>query len=177
MPVCLQCDKEFPVKIEVDGKVRTIGTRLYCLQCSPFGSRNKCGGKPRAIVLGHDDVECQQCSRCSKTLPVEDFYLKRILKTRERRRHSFCKNCKKIEIKHAHRDLKSRAVILMGNQCADCHRQFPQCVYQFHHLDPKEKDIGIAKIHSWEKMQSELQKCVMICANCHSIRHHATDEP
>lgn len=41
---------------------------------------------------------------------------------------------------------------------------------EFHHLDPTEKDGGLAgsiKFLSKEKLLAEIEKCVLLCANCH----------
>mgnify|MGYP003431129005 FL=1 len=45
---------------------------------------------------------------------------------------------------------------------------------EFHHLDPEQKDFGIAAkgyTRSWEKVKEELDKCIMVCANCHREIH------
>lgn len=69
---------------------------------------------------------------------------------------------------------KREVVNHFGDQCFDCKQTFPQCVYQFHHLDPTQKDVNpsYAITSSPTKMWKELEKCVMLCANCHLIRHH-----
>lgn len=40
MRVCKNCQKDFPILIVVDGKERNLGSRSFCLECSPFGKRN-----------------------------------------------------------------------------------------------------------------------------------------
>jgi formate-dependent nitrite reductase cytochrome c552 subunit len=45
---------------------------------------------------------------------------------------------------------------------------------EFHHLEPSEKDFGIgSKGHtrSFEKIKLELDKCNLLCANCHREEH------
>lgn len=45
---------------------------------------------------------------------------------------------------------------------------------EFHHLDPNEKDFGIASsgaTRTFEKIKVELDKCIMVCANCHREIH------
>lgn len=68
---------------------------------------------------------------------------------------------------------KSEVVLRFGNKCNDCQLTYPLCVYQFHHLDPTKKDVNpsYAMMNNPEKMWEELNKCVMLCANCHMIRH------
>lgn len=44
----------------------------------------------------------------------------------------------------------------------------------FHHFDPKTKVKEIAKMasFSFEKLIKEINKCVVLCKNCHTIVHH-----
>lgn len=75
------------------------------------------------------------------------------------------------------RAIKARAVEYMGGKCADCGGVFHQCVMQFHHLDPHTKERNPSHFFtSWNKAKVELDKCVMLCANCHMVRHHVEDQ-
>jgi hypothetical protein len=70
--------------------------------------------------------------------------------------------------------LKEQAVQYMGGYCSKCGFNKNICALQFHHLDPAEKDFGISSdgVHrSWAKVKSELDKCIMVCANCHAEIH------
>lgn len=40
MPICKGCDKAFPNRTTISGKVRNISNRVFCLTCSPFGMHN-----------------------------------------------------------------------------------------------------------------------------------------
>lgn len=40
MPVCKNCDKEFPNWTTIEGRRKNLSTRKYCLQCSPWGEHN-----------------------------------------------------------------------------------------------------------------------------------------
>ena len=44
---------------------------------------------------------------------------------------------------------------------------------EFHHLDPTQKDFGISSNsnRAWEKIRIELDKCVLVCSNCHREIH------
>lgn len=59
--------------------------------------------------------------------------------------------------------------------CADCGKTYPICVMDFHHLDPSKKEIKVGEAAgtniSMEKFLEELSKCVILCANCHRLRH------
>jgi hypothetical protein len=48
----------------------------------------------------------------------------------------------------------------------------------FHHRDPEGKDFGISRaatLMSWEKIKDELDKCVLLCSNCHAEIHEEND--
>lgn len=69
---------------------------------------------------------------------------------------------------------KQQLVEHFGNKCNDCKGSFPICCYDFHHIDPSVKLFEIAprldgKI---ETIMEEVNKCIMICSNCHRIRHY-----
>ncbi len=65
-----------------------------------------------------------------------------------------------------------------GDKCHDCGHTYQQCVYEFHHLDPNKKDVNPSKALSWseDRMWTELSKCIMLCSNCHKVRHFGLGE-
>ena len=73
---------------------------------------------------------------------------------------------------------KREVIEHFGGKCHDCGGVFPPCVYAFHHLDPSQKDVNPSQAiqNGPRSMWKELDKCVMLCANCHMIRHHGNGE-
>lgn len=71
---------------------------------------------------------------------------------------------------------KQEAVDLLGGVCLDCGKSYPLACYDFHHLDPNQKEFDpCSKLTSKkEKFLEELRKCVLLCANCHRVRHFDT---
>jgi hypothetical protein len=72
------------------------------------------------------------------------------------------------------RRLKVRAVDHMGGRCFGCERDGPAEMFDFHHIDATDKGFGIGQDgipRSWGKVVTELEKCVMLCANCHREVH------
>ena len=61
-----------------------------------------------------------------------------------------------------------------GLKCELCGMSHIACLH-FHHKNPKEKDKSIAKTINagWSKKRilKEIEKCQILCANCHSIFH------
>lgn len=69
---------------------------------------------------------------------------------------------------------KLRAIEHMGGVCQDCKKSYPPPVFDFHHLDPSEKELNLGDImrrKDFSTIEKELSKCVLLCANCHRIRH------
>ena len=70
--------------------------------------------------------------------------------------------------------IKKKAVEYKGGECFCCHQKYPQSVYDFHHLDPSQKDFNLGNKHStvkWETVKKELDKTILVCANCHRLIH------
>lgn len=69
--------------------------------------------------------------------------------------------------------VKLKLIEYKGGKCEECgYNKCPQAL-QFHHLNPKEKDFNISgRSYSFEKMKLEVDKCKMLCANCHIEIHN-----
>lgn len=69
--------------------------------------------------------------------------------------------------------LRLWAIIKRGGKCEICGYAKCKQALEFHHLTGK-KDFGISAkgyTRSWEKVQQEISKCVLVCANCHREIH------
>ena len=72
---------------------------------------------------------------------------------------------------------KLRAVYYKGGKCQLCGYNKSIRALQFHHIDPNEKDFGISGgTKSFEKMKPELDKCILVCSNCHCEIHDGIRE-
>ena len=67
---------------------------------------------------------------------------------------------------------KQKLVNYKGGKCKICEYNKSLNALHFHHLDPNEKDFSISgKSLSFEKLKSEVDKCILVCSNCHSEIH------
>ncbi len=86
-----------------------------------------------------------------------------------------CKRCQSARTKKANRlKLKEKALLYKGGKCSKC--GYDSCVgaLEFHHIDPKSKIFNISKdalAKPWEDVRKELDKCILVCANCHREIH------
>lgn len=74
--------------------------------------------------------------------------------------------------------VKQRCVESFGGKCGIC--GYSKCIsaLEFHHTDPtiKESQISLSNTRKWERVVSELKKCVMVCSNCHREIHSGLTE-
>lgn len=85
-----------------------------------------------------------------------------------------CRKCRNAGFTNRRKNLKVRAILYKGGSCIKC--GYSECIeaMEFHHLDPKQKDSRIATSitsQTWDKIVIELDKCIMVCANCHRKIH------
>jgi DNA replicative helicase MCM subunit Mcm2 (Cdc46/Mcm family) len=76
------------------------------------------------------------------------------------------------------RILKLKAIEYKGGACQRCGYNKCPGALSFHHLDPNEKDYGISGggvSRSFEKVKPELDKCILVCQNCHAEIHYEED--
>ena len=68
-------------------------------------------------------------------------------------------------------EIKLRAIEEKGGHCVLC--GYKQCAHalHFHHINPFEKNYKISQCNTWEEVEKELSKCVLVCANCHAEIH------
>ena len=67
---------------------------------------------------------------------------------------------------------KQELVEYKGGCCERCGYNKSTRALQFHHLDPNEKDFTISrKSYSIERLKKEVDKCILVCANCHAEIH------
>jgi predicted nucleic acid-binding Zn ribbon protein len=72
--------------------------------------------------------------------------------------------------------LKKKAVEYKGGGCSRCGLISDNLsVYDFHHTDPTQKEFHLTgsnmAIKSWDEIVAELDKCDLVCSNCHRIEH------
>ena len=65
-----------------------------------------------------------------------------------------------------------------GRKCMICEIQSNMPIYELHHHDQLGKETNVSRImhHSWDKVEKELRKCILVCSNCHRTLHHIARE-
>ncbi len=78
------------------------------------------------------------------------------------------------------RKIRQMAVGYKGGRCDKC--GYNNCIdaLEFHHADSSKKDFSISDkgyIRSWAKVKEELDRCILLCANCHRELHAQAQLP
>lgn len=110
------------------------------------------------------------CSQCKKDLPIECFPFRNKKKGILRKE---CKQCNHIWQQKIYQRNTQIIEQWKKDGCIKCGDNRPY-VIDAHHLNPLVKEFGISRLRinsSVEKIITELQKCVPLCANCHREYH------
>jgi predicted HNH restriction endonuclease len=110
------------------------------------------------------------CKKCGEEKPLESF---KEHKQCKHGREYTCTACTTNRLSDRRRAKKRRAIEYLGGACNHCGGVFHPAVYDFHHIDPTEKeaDPGSLMGRKWERIKQELDKCLLLCANCHRMEH------
>jgi len=89
-----------------------------------------------------------------------------------------CKKCRVDAVQKRREVVKIKAVDYKGGKCEKCGYNKYVGALDFHHTDPTQKDFAIASkgyTRSWEKVKNELDKCMILCSNCHREIHNGIE--
>lgn len=111
------------------------------------------------------------CKSCGVVKPVGEFYRQYKSKHPEWNCYdSYCIPCRLQYGNERRRKIKAMAVEYMGGKCSECGLKTKHhCVYDFHHKDDDKEFTISATAKKFESIKSELDKCKMLCSNCHRI--------
>lgn len=137
----------------------------------------------------------KDCPKCGQTKKLEEFY-QRKTGIRKYSYYEKCKECYKLRGRDYYKQNRQRQLKLAllrkqkykeerrnfiqkikNTPCMDCKRKFPPWVMDFDHRDKQTKvrnisDMVITYTSNLERLQEEIKKCDLVCANCHRVRTH-----
>jgi hypothetical protein len=118
-------------------------------------------------------METKQCSKCHQEKPISEFYAQRGHKNGVM---SLCKECFNRFCVERWKQRKIKYIKQLGGRCECCGLELTEtnyCVFDFHHTDPDVKEYMWTKLRlfSDSRIQEELSKCKLLCANCHRLAH------
>lgn len=117
-------------------------------------------------------METKICSKCKIEKPINEYHKNGFDRLGNQKYRGYCKECAN-KLESARYWEKRVFVDAQRDQCAKCgdNRSY---VLDFHHKNSEDKDFTIGKMHkgSLITIQSEIDKCVCLCANCHREFHY-----
>lgn len=134
-------------------------------------------------------METKRCPKCGDEKELDQFHK---VKRSKDGHASYCKPCAVAVAKKAYRDNKDdllpRMTVYYRNKrklfrgvidrikkqygCCFCGENEPCCL-DFHHIgDDKDKNVSyLTAIRKLDRVISEINKCICVCANCHRKIH------
>lgn len=94
------------------------------------------------------------------------------LKTKEKPNGSgYCSPCLNEWQKERAREVKKKIDKIKSVPCMDCGKTYHPFVMDFDHTsDDKLFNVSRVYSHSWSTIQREIEKCDVVCSNCHRLR-------
>ncbi len=92
----------------------------------------------------------------------------------DKRKYSDRKEYLKMAVTRRRQKLRDMAREYKGGKCTICGYSKCGAALEFHHTNPKKKDFGLSVrglTRSWTVIKKEIDKCVLVCANCHREVH------
>ena len=83
-------------------------------------------------------------------------------------------------VRKRRRTIGEKAIDYKGGHCQICGYSRCSEALEFHHLESTGKDFGISDrgyTRSWKRIIEELDKCILLCANCHREVHAGLQLP
>ena len=115
----------------------------------------------------------KQCSSCKEYKQDTEFYWKDKAHTILNSKCKLCSNARMTELRRERYQLVQEYKANKGCKVCGDKRHW---VLDLHHTDSDNKEYAISnmlrKNMSWDSILKELQKCEVLCANCHRDYHH-----
>lgn len=116
--------------------------------------------------IPHELKSSRFCPRCCQEKGIQEFYKKRGIQYAS----SYCKSCTTRQTVERMINFKSLCVEYKGGKCIVCGYNKYHGALEFHHMNPDDKDFTISQMRKYSfdnLVKFELDKCVLLCANCH----------
>lgn len=143
---CRKCGEKIPAKIKIENCWKSLQNRKFCLVCSPYKSHN---------TSAYDPIERKR----KKNVPYKKYS--------ESAKKTITLSLYKRALTRKHKYIKE-----LGGKCKKCGYNKSWRALSFHHLDSKIKDFGLSLNMFWsqsaETIKKEVDKCELLCLNCHA---------
>jgi hypothetical protein len=120
-------------------------------------------------------IELKTCNSCLKELPTTKYKRRGKTGRQSHTLHSMCNQCLYIKYTRPNAEKKIEEVrkYKLEKGCIDCGYNLHPEALEFDHKPNSDKLFNIGEklgSYSMEKIWEEINKCEVVCANCHAIR-------
>jgi hypothetical protein len=170
---CKECGQEKLLEDFAKDKRKINGRTNTCKECTnrEVNQRKHRGinsSKRRYTAVAVDGKK--RCKNCGDKKLLEEFVKSSSGKLGYSNICRFCNNAKK---KQDQSNFYGRVALFLGGRCKYCGLETPWYeIYECHHENPEEKEYNISGLRhkDWDTVVvPELRKCILVCANCHSL--------
>ena len=115
----------------------------------------------------------KKCSKCKEIKEEKDFYWK---DKKHTKLNSVCKLCSNARMSELRKERYNKVAQYKSEHgCKVCGEK-RHWVLDFHHRDEDEKEKNVSRMicknFTWERIVEEMEKCDILCANCHRDHHY-----
>jgi hypothetical protein len=105
----------------------------------------------------------RRCPKCGET-DLMKFYGRKV---------TLCGKCHTQYCIDRGKEKRGRILEALGGKCSECGFAKYKSALDAHHLDAEEKDTAFHQWRgwSWERIEKEIKKCVLLCKCCHAAVH------
>ena len=121
-------------------------------------------------------MKTKRCTTCKEEYSLEEFHKD---KNKKYGRHASCKRCTNLKSKEVYHQKKLIYYSILDaysdKVCAKCgYTADVWAPFDWHHVDVSTKLYGLASMqhHTEDKIRAELDKCILLCSNCHRLHHY-----
>lgn len=168
--VCNSCGVEKPHRwLKDERRLKGGYPATTCRECRKPRIRNK------TVKLANKLKSCKNCGK-----EEEHDWIRDIRRHKGGYFRSTCLKCHQQWATQRWTEVRRACIQYLGGKCVDCGLKRPEsCVYDFHHRDPAEKTYNISDLikarsaRQLDDIKPELDKCDLLCAICHRLRHQS----
>lgn len=117
----------------------------------------------------------KKCKTCKIEKDLSEFYTNGKTPKGKQKYKPACRSCEEQDRKIFVAEKKAWIIERFGSACVKCGYDKCFAALDFHHVDPQHKEFAPANLVSnmspIATLERELEKCIMLCSNCHRELH------
>lgn len=127
--------------------------------------------KNRAYRKAHREKTREWNNKYREENEERERQKRRAYKIRNREKNN--ESSRRLNVRRS-REHKEYFINYKGGVCVQCGYKYTgenAAAFDFHHVNPVEKDTNLRMANSLARLQKEVEKCILLCSNCHRVLH------